>query len=162
MKWRVKALGLPAGDYALHGSAPMLAHGLLSEIHDIDIVARGTAWERATTLGEIGRAASGGDRLVRLPGEIELFDGWLGEDRDALIDGAIWHHGLPLVRLGGEEVLRFKRRLNRAKDHRHYRVAGGTPFAAGLTPLRWPARMLGNDDADNAVDQESPRPARSQ
>ncbi len=47
---------MPAGDWALHGSAPMLAHGLLSEIHDIDIVARGAAWEAAGRLGIITRA----------------------------------------------------------------------------------------------------------
>jgi hypothetical protein len=112
---RVTALALPAGHYALHGSAPLLAHGLIDGVHDIDIVARGPAWTRAATLGEIryGRV----DRLITLPGDIEIFDGWLDEDADALIDGAERKHGLPYVQL--DAVLRFKLALARPKDAPH-------------------------------------------
>jgi hypothetical protein len=112
----VTALRLPAGDYALFGSTPMLAHGLIQKVHDIDIVARGGAWRRAAALGEI-RFGSHHDRLVTLPGEIEVFDGWLGADPGPLIEGAERLHGLPFVQL--EAVLSFKLALQRPKDARH-------------------------------------------
>jgi hypothetical protein len=114
----VAELDLPSGHYALHGSGPLLAHGLLDEVNDIDIVARGPAWRRALALGptEHGRA----DDVVRPRPEVEIFDGWLGDDADALIDGSSLVAGLPCVSL--EAVLDFKRRLHRPKDEAHIRL----------------------------------------
>ena len=112
---RLSGLGLPAGDFALHGSGPMLAHGLVDSVHDLDVVARGAAWRRALKLGEARTAQT--DRVVELPGEVEVFDGWMGDDLDALIDGAELVAGLPCVRL--EHVLAFKERLARPKDAAH-------------------------------------------
>jgi hypothetical protein len=114
----VESLGLPDGDYALHGSAPLLAHGLVSEVNDVDIVARAAAWRHALALGP--RAHGDQDDVVRpLPG-VEIFDGWLGDAADSLIDGAELVAGLPCVRLAA--VLEFKRQLGRAKDHEHIRL----------------------------------------
>lgn len=111
----VASLGLPSGDFALHGSAPLLAHGLIAEINDLDIVARGEAWDRALKLGarEYGRE----DDVVRPLQEVEIFNGWLGDDADALIDSAEEVAGLPCVTL--RAVLDFKRRLGRPKDRKH-------------------------------------------
>lgn len=99
----------------MHGSAPLLAHGLIDGVRDIDIVARGAAWRRACDLGEVryGRV----DRMVTLPGDIEIFDGWLGESADALVARATRLHGLPVVRL--DDVLRSKLALARPKDAPH-------------------------------------------
>jgi hypothetical protein len=48
---KVRALRLPASEYAIFGSGPLVAHGLLGEGRDIDLVARGAAWRRAAELG---------------------------------------------------------------------------------------------------------------
>lgn len=112
---RVTALALPAGDWALHGSAPMLAHGLLSRVHDIDIIVRGAAWTAAKRLGKMQRGLT--DHCVLLPDGVEIFDGWLGDDIDTLIDTAETLDGLPFVRL--EHVLAYKRRLARSHDLPH-------------------------------------------
>lgn len=114
----VRSLGLPQGDFALHGSAPMLAHGILDEINDVDIVARGAAWEYAKRLAPLQQGRK--DDVVRPRPEVEIFDGWLGDDTDQLIDGAELIEGVPFVTL--EEVLRFKRRLGRPKDEKHLRL----------------------------------------
>jgi hypothetical protein len=114
----VARLNLPDGDFALHGSAPLLAHGLIDEVNDVDIVARGRAWKRATELAPV--VAGRQDDVVRpLPG-VEIFDGWLGDDADTLIDQAATVNGLPCVTL--REVLAFKRRLQRPKDAEHIRL----------------------------------------
>ncbi len=112
---RLGALGLPVGHYAVHASGVLLAHGLIDEAGDLDVVARGPAWERARTLGpaRAGRC----DRVIPVAPDIEVFDGWLGADVDALIAAATWVGGLPCVPL--EEVLAFKERLNREKDRAH-------------------------------------------
>lgn len=111
----VLALDLPEGDWALFGSAPMLAHGLLARIGDVDVVARGPAWARALELGPVGRGRE--DRIVRAAPGVDVFDGWLGMDLDGIIDGAERRHGLPFA--GLEHVLAYKRRLGRPRDREH-------------------------------------------
>lgn len=114
----VKSLGLPDGDYAVHGSAPLLAYGLIDEVNDVDIVSRGAAWSHARRLA---RPAKGSvDDVVRPRSDVEVFNGWLGDDADELIDSATRISGVPFVTL--EAVLTFKRRLNRPKDELHIRL----------------------------------------
>lgn len=110
------ALALPAGHWAVHASAVLVLHGLLDEAGDVDVVARGPAWERAL---ELGTPKSGKEDLcVSLPDlEVEVWSGWMGEDLDALVDGAEPVAGVPCVSL--EAVLRFKEAAGRPKDAPH-------------------------------------------
>lgn len=113
----LEKLALPASDYVVTGSGPLLAHGLRNDIHDIDVVARGKAWEQAAALGRVRRSKSGlGRWIVLADGEIEVFDHWVGglTDVDAMIDGAELVDGIPFLPL--RETLRWKRGLGRAKD----------------------------------------------
>ena len=127
---KVAALRLPAGDYAVFGSGPILAHGLVRSVNDVDVLARGAAWETARGLGAVVDGEMG-DPVVRLGGgEVEIFGGWLGMDADGIIDGAETVWGLPFARL--EDVLQFKRLLARPKDREHARLiksylGGGAP-----------------------------------
>jgi hypothetical protein len=139
---KLRVLGLPAGDYAVFGSGPLAVRGLIHEVRDIDAVARGAAWERATRLGTV-HEAPGGDQVVRLEGgAVEVFGGWLGWDIDAIIDGAEVIDGLPFARL--EDVLAFKRSYGRPKDLEHARLiekhlehAPGLPLRRTPPSTRW-------------------------
>jgi hypothetical protein len=74
----LRALGLPTADYAVFGGGPLAVRGLIEEVHDLDVVARGAAWEQAKGLGQV-RTAPEGDPVVWLKGgAIEVFGGWLG------------------------------------------------------------------------------------
>jgi hypothetical protein len=42
---KLREFDLPEGDYAVFGSTPLVACGLLREVHDLDVVARGAAWD---------------------------------------------------------------------------------------------------------------------
>jgi hypothetical protein len=113
----LEKLALPASDYVVTGSGPLLARGLRNDIHDIDVLARGKAWERAAALGTVRRSKSGLGLWIPLAGgEIEVFDHWVGglTDVDAMIDGAEFVGGLPFLSL--RDTLRWKRGLGRAKD----------------------------------------------
>jgi hypothetical protein len=115
----LEKLALPASDYVVTGSGPLLAHGLRKNIHDIDLVARGTAWEQAALLGTVRRSKAGlGCWIVLGDGAIEVFDHWLGglTDVDAMIDSAELIEGLPFLPL--RDTLLWKRSLGRAKDLR--------------------------------------------
>lgn len=111
----LRALDLPADDYVVFGSGPLLAHGLRTELGDLDIVARGAAWQRLASMGRAVPTPSGHGQMVRF--QIEATDRWLpGFETDDLIDGAERHVGIPFVPLA--EVCRSKRLTNRPKDHR--------------------------------------------
>lgn len=111
---RLAALALPAGHHAVHGSGVLLAHGLIAEAHDLDLVARGPAWQAACAMKPPRRHIT--DLVVQLD-EVEVFDGWMGQDLDALIGGAELVGGMPCVRL--EHVLAFKEQVHRPKDAHH-------------------------------------------
>lgn len=123
LREKVTALCLPAGDYAVFGSGPLLAHGLVRSVNDVDVLARGAAWEAAKGLGD-AVAGEMGDPVVRLGGgEVEIFGGWLGMDADGIVEGARTVRGLRFARL--EDVLAFKRMLGRPKDREHVRLIEG-------------------------------------
>lgn len=111
----LEAAGLPAGDWVVHGSAVMVLHGLIPEAGDVDVIARGAAWQIALTLGESVNGVE--DVCVRLAPGLEIWSGWLGEDVGELIDCAQTTDGVPCVSLS--EVLRFKVAMNRPKDQEH-------------------------------------------
>ncbi|MFY1595548.1 hypothetical protein [Micromonospora sp. WMMD737] len=97
------------------GSGPLLAHGLRTQLGDLDIVARGAAWHRLAAMSEPVPAPSGHGQMVRL--QIEATDQWLpGFDTAHLIATAEHHGGIPFASLA--EVARSKRRTGRPKDHR--------------------------------------------
>jgi hypothetical protein len=114
---KVSVLGLPANDYVLFGSLPLLTHGLIDSVNDIDILARGSAWEQAQTFAK-AELAPMGEWRVSLE-DIEIYNAWLGMDVDALINRAMFVNGLPYADLG--DVLEFKQKLNRPKDAEHIR-----------------------------------------
>lgn len=114
---KLLSLHLPATDYVVAGSGPLLAHGLRDRVGDLDIVARGAAWKTAETLAEPVAAPSGHGRMVLLfGGDIEVFDRWLPgtPEPDALIEGAEWVSGIPFCPLA--QILVWKERSLRPKD----------------------------------------------
>lgn len=120
----VRALDLPVGEYAVFGSARLLAHGLIDRVSDLDLLARGAAWAHAQTLGQVAQAPQG-DLFVRLPHDIDIFNGWLGLEVDAIIARAVLTDGLPIAHL--DDVAHYKRLLGRPKDLAHLRLMGGLP-----------------------------------
>jgi hypothetical protein len=130
----LRELALPAGDWALFGSAVLLARGLVEEVRDLDVVVRGAAWQRVLTFGRPERAERG-DLVVRL-GALELFDGFAPFDAAAMIDRAETIDGLPFVTLA--DTVAWKRALGRPKDLEHVRLIEvalrGT--ASGSAPIR--------------------------
>lgn len=120
---KLLSLELNPADYLVFGSTPMWLYGLKDLSGDVDILARGEAWAKATQLGKVETPASGASKVVRLfDGEIEIFDGWFpGEwDVDELIDNAIIVEGIGFASL--ENVLKWKKEFGREKDLEHARV----------------------------------------
>jgi hypothetical protein len=109
------AIGLPPEDFVVFGSGPMLARGI-KESRDLDVLARGAAWTKASA-GGTSEAAGGGRKAVI--GDIEIFNDWgPGEWHvDELIDGADVIEGIRFATL--ENVLKWKRLVGRPKDREH-------------------------------------------
>jgi hypothetical protein len=119
----VRALGLPAGNFVLFGSAPLLVRGIVPPTGDVDVLARGPAWEAARALGPTVRLPHYGVDVVRLlDGRIEIGTVWgIGDvDVDDLIDSAEVIDGLPFAGLA--HVRAYKEVAGRAKDREHLRL----------------------------------------
>jgi hypothetical protein len=119
----VRALELPAGHFALFGSAPLLVRGIVPATGDIDVLARGPAWDLARSLAPQERLSPYDVDVVRLRGgRIEIGTVWgIGDvDVDGLIEGAEVIGGLPFARL--EHVRAYKELADRPKDREHLRL----------------------------------------
>lgn len=114
-------LNLPKDDYAVFGSGPMFAHGI-KELRDVDLIARGKAWEKAERIGRVEKAKIRGGKVVYVDNEIEIFNFWgPGKwDIDDLIDSAEIFEGIRFVKLGN--VLKWKRLIARPKDFEHIKM----------------------------------------
>lgn len=119
------ALGLPQTDYALFGSGPILLRGWIDDVSDLDVIARGGAWDLASKLGEARRLEDLGVEIVAIGEGITVGREWaIGNfDIDQLIDGAELIAGVRCVQL--EHVIAYKRLADRPKDRRHLAVIEG-------------------------------------
>ena len=117
----LRGLGLPAGDYAVFGSGPLLVRGVIDRAGDLDVVCRGAAWSLVQRLGPI--VAQHGVPVVSLCGGAVTFGTrWaIGNfDIGHLIDTAEVIDGLPFAAL--EHVVAYKRLADRPKDREHLRL----------------------------------------
>ena len=114
-------MGLPLDGYAIFGSAPLLAHGLITEVGDVDILAVGSAWQLARELAFPVRA-SGGDGVAWLETGLEIYNGWLGLDVAAIVHCGDLIDGLPIAHL--DDVTAHRRLRNRPKDRLHLKLLG--------------------------------------
>lgn len=117
------SLNLALEDFAVFGSGPMFAHGIKDLGGDLDLIARGRAWEKASVIKQPVAAKSGTGEVIELfDGLLEIFDIWgPGEwDVNRLIDDAEIIDGIRFVRL--PEVLKWKKLMNRDKDMEHIRL----------------------------------------
>ena len=122
---KVLDLGLPAKNFAIFGSGPLLVRGIIDSVNDIDIVCRGEAWQTATTLGELVYLDEYDVEIISIDdGLITLGRSWgYGDfDIDELIDTAEMIAGLPFVRL--RHVIEYKQIAGRDKDLAHLRLLG--------------------------------------
>jgi len=114
----VSELDLDVRDFVIFGSGPLLAHGLRYGIHDLDVVARGPAWQRVLEHGCPGTGSVNGAPMALFwNGLIQFSQGWISADWDTddLIDRAERVQGWPFASLTA--VLAYKRILLRPKDY---------------------------------------------
>ena len=118
----LRSLALPAGEYAVFGSGPLIVRGLVPAANDLDVISRGAAWDAVCSLSESNLLPDGNPVVSLFDGLITVGTTWLyGEfDIDELIDTAESIDGLPFVRL--EHVIAYKRAAGRRKDLEHLRL----------------------------------------
>lgn len=114
------SLDLPAGEFAIFGSGPLIIRGVIPAANDLDIICRGAAWERAKLIGTVQHSDEYGVTIATIyDGQISFGTEWgIGIfDVDNLIDGAEMIGGLPFVQL--RHVIRYKMERASPKDLRH-------------------------------------------
>jgi hypothetical protein len=142
----LRRMNLDPKHFVIFGSAPLLVHGLRTDVRDLDVLARKSAWDEVAG-GTRTRGDETGDPLRGFfGGRIQFSERWISGDydTDALIDGAEVLDGLPFARLA--DVLRYKEKLNRPKDqddiealrkHLAQPVRGWTDPEAAGSPAGW-------------------------
>jgi hypothetical protein len=116
----IKELDLPAGDFAIFGSGPLIIRGIIPASNDLDVICRGQAWEQVEALGELEYLSEYDLSVVSmLDGCLTFGRQWgIGEfDTNELIESAEEIDGLPFVRL--EHVSKYKNISKRPKDLEH-------------------------------------------
>ena len=115
----LRSLELPAGDYAVFGSGPMIVRGMVEATNDLDIITRGAAWERVQEIGTLVAFDDNNPYVDMFDGRITFGITWkYGEfDLDELIDTAEIIDGLPFVLM--EHVITYKQAAGRPKDLEH-------------------------------------------
>ncbi len=122
----VRSLNLPARDYAIFGSGPLLARGIIDDVNDIDIICRGKAWDLAQQLGELVYLDEYDVHVVSIDNQsITIGTSWgIGDfNIDELIDTAEELNDLPFVRL--QYVVEYKKIARRPKDLEHLKLLSG-------------------------------------
>jgi hypothetical protein len=116
---QVRGLGLPAGDYAIFGSGPLVVRGIVEATNDLDIICRGEAWELVREAGEISSFDDDNECVNLLEGRVTFGITWKygSFDLGELIDSAEIIDGLPFVRL--DHVIAYKQAADRPKDREH-------------------------------------------
>ena len=127
---KLKALELPAGQYAVFGSGPLAVRGIIPIANDLDVICRPVIWEQIKAIGKIEFLPEYDVEVVHLDdSEISFGTTWgIGDfDIDELVSTAEEIDGLPFVRL--VHVVAYKKIRGNDKDLRHLRALE----AAGIT-----------------------------
>ncbi len=119
---RLVELDLDPLSYALFGSGPLLVRGWIDEVGDLDIIARGKAWEQAMAAGQLEHVVDYGVDVVTIGDSITVGTQWgIGDFCvDELIDTAETIGGIRCVLL--EHVVAYKEIAQRPKDIGHLAV----------------------------------------
>lgn len=115
----LRRLRLDRTDFAVFGSGPLLAKGIIDTVADLDVIARGVAWHQALAIGRPVELEEGVTVASFHDGAITIGTTWAyGQvDIDYLIDTAEMIDNLPFVRL--EHVVAYKKVAGRQKDLDH-------------------------------------------
>jgi len=115
----LRSLALPVDEHAVFGSGPLIVRGIVSFRNDIDVVCRGSAWERAVGAGVSETLDDGAVVVSMMDGRLTFGRSWMygGIDVDDVIDSAEIIDGVPFAAL--EHVERYKRAAGRPKDLEH-------------------------------------------
>jgi hypothetical protein len=120
---RLSSLGLPTEDFVVAGSGPLFARHWMTDPSDVDVVARGIAWEMAAQLGDADDAPySTVKRILLFDGSIEVLNGWFPEiwSVDRLIEDADVFLGFRFLTL--PTTIATKRMLGRPRDMLHLEI----------------------------------------
>jgi len=117
------SLHLPHEDFAVAGSGPLFARGLIDKLGDVDVIARRGAWKIAVEHGCPSPAPYYAVQMVELfDKNVQILDGWFPTiwNVDDLIDGADLIDSVRFVSL--EVVRRTKETMGRPGDIVHLQV----------------------------------------
>ena len=99
-----------------------MVRGWIDDVGDLDVIARGPAWDIALEIGTLAHLAEHDVDVVVIDDDITIGNRWAYGDAsvDDLIETAELIDDVPCVLL--EHVIAYKRILRRSKDFRHLAI----------------------------------------
>jgi len=121
---KLLSFNLPKEDFVLAGSAAMFFVGIKDLGNDLDVIAKGEAFEKAKQFGVMDKAPDGSVKVVIDGGNIEIYSVWIGknsieETKDIFVKSPEIE-GIKVMWL--EDVIKYKKHLNREKDILHIKL----------------------------------------
>lgn len=116
----LKKFDLPPNQFAVFGSGPIAVRGLLQrKINDLDLIVTKALWKKLSSQYPVQPDRKFGNKKIDLNEGIEIWENFIfykPEEIERMIREADIIGGLRYVKL--EEVISFKKFLNRPKDQR--------------------------------------------
>lgn len=98
----------------VYGSGAMVVRGVKKEASDVDLMAKGKAWEECKKMGKLAECESGIGERVLVGDGVEVFNRCPWEEMERLFGGSELIEGVRVASL--ESVKRYKRSMMREKD----------------------------------------------
>jgi len=121
---KLLSFDLPKDDFVLAGSAAMYFVGIKDLGNDLDVIARGEAFEKAKQFGVMDKAPDGSDKVVIDDGKIEIYSLWIGKDSieetKDIFSNCKKIGGIQVMWL--EDVIKYKKIKAREKDILHVKL----------------------------------------
>jgi len=127
----LRRMELPNCDFAVFGSGPLIVRGIIPATNDLDIVCRGSAWDKIREIGTLQFNDAYGVEIVTFyDGQVTFGNRWgIGNfDVNELIDGAEFIDELPFVKL--KHVAEYKLERASPKDLQHINLLRRSKFFA--------------------------------
>jgi len=116
----LRKLDIPAGDFAIFGSGPLIVRGVIPGANDLDVICRGPAWDYVESISLVQYLKDYDVTVATLlDGRLSFGTEWgIGQfNIDELIDEAETIDGLPFVRV--KHVIAYKQLRGSNKDLQH-------------------------------------------
>lgn len=117
---KVKSINIP-GPYTVFGSAPLLAHGIINQCEDVDIITTPATFNKMKKQYSTSKTPSGSEKIDIGKGDVEIFMNWTHDvSPEKVISRSNTINGVNFANLN--DVMNWKSKRKKPKDLKHIKL----------------------------------------